>query len=285
MAATGKAALASDRSTARPKEPVVVMKEKIQGPVMVRPQERAQNVADISPGPGAYDAIEAYNYAHPGLAKSIGGVVIDYKQGAVRGSPGPGAYNPKRLGTIPGPKIMAKTERQFQPVEKKFNIKDTGDENLQVPKKAMRPTFGKGQRGDLAPKSITPGPDAYQRIEAEWRGKDTDPDKEACTFGMKTSKFYQPNKYPGPGAYHLGWAPYDGPAFSMGGAPRVGPAAPMYTDRYYYPKDLYPGSAISFTMEPRPYEYKKSKYPGPGMYDIPDTVGIIPEYLLNGNAS
>jgi hypothetical protein len=55
----------------------------------------------------------------------------------------------------------------------------------------------------------------------------------------------------------------------------------MYTDKYYLPKNLFTGLSIGFTNEVRETEGKKSKYPGPGTYDIPDTVGIIPEYLLH----
>lgn len=281
IAATGKASLSSSKET--PRDPSIKMN--IPGPIMMRQQERSQNAVDIAPGPGAYDAVEAYNYAHPSLVKSIGGVATDYKQGNEKGAPGPGAYNPRLLGRIPGPVLKAQTARRYQPIEKKPVVRDTGDNFREIQMKTARPTFGKGQRGDLAPKTITPGPDAYQRIEGDWKGKPIDPDKETCKFGMKTSKFFQANKYPGPGTYDINHTPYGEPAFSMGTSARTGPVAPMYTDSYYYPKNLFPGPAVSFTMEPRQYEYKKSKYPGPGMYDIPDTVGIIPEYLLNGGVS
>jgi len=273
------------RGTDRSQDSPIMMKDKIPGPVMVRPQEKIQNPIDIAPGPGAYNVIEAYKYAHPGLIKSIGGVASDSKQGNVRGVPGPGAYDPKLMQRIPGPKIMAQSARRIQSIEKKSLLKDTGDSITKVPMKTERATFGKSERGDLCPKTITPGPDAYQQIDTDWRGKKVDPDKEICKFGMKTSKFYQTNNYPSPGHYKINYVPYGGPGFSMGTGARTGPVAPKYTDQYYYPKDLYPGPAVSFTIEPRSYECKKSKYPGPGMYDIADTVGIIPDYLLNGRVS
>ena len=137
-------------------------------------------------------------------------------------------------------------------------------------------------RAELAPKLVTPGPDAYQRIEIKERikGEDSNMGNEACTFGMKTMKFFRPNKNPAPNAYFYD-ASSDGLAYSIGRAQRAGYQDPIYTDKYYEPKNMFPGPKISIGNERREYQVKKSKYPGPGTYNIPDTVGVIPAYLMN----
>jgi hypothetical protein len=64
--------------------------------------------------------------------------------------------------------------------------------------KPLRGTFGRAQRSELTTKVNTPGPDAYQRIEIRSKKNSN---AELCTFGMKTTKFFQANKNPAPNAY------------------------------------------------------------------------------------
>jgi len=241
------------------------------------------------PGPGVYDVDKAMAYMYPALAKSISAVVPETHQGIPADVPGPGAYNPKPLDKIKGPKIMQQTTTAIKPIEKEKKIKQKRSDS--PPSKSRienedRSTFGKAQRGELAQKTFTPGPDAYQRIETDWRKKRDAAamGKETCTFGMKTMRFFQANNNPGPGTYS-GEAYPNGPYFSVGKGPRSGQENLVYTDKYYDAPNIFSAPKIGFGNEKKQTETKKSKYPGPGTYNIPNTVGEIPAYLLKAESS
>eukprot|EP00826_Nyctotherus_ovalis_P052366 TRINITY_DN6625_c0_g1_i1.p1 TRINITY_DN6625_c0_g1~~TRINITY_DN6625_c0_g1_i1.p1 ORF type:complete len:291 (+),score=43.50 TRINITY_DN6625_c0_g1_i1:356-1228(+) len=245
----------------------------IMGKAGVKQQGRYYTMAS-TPGPGSYQPDASFNYLHSGLSKSMGGVLVEPGQQLAKETPGPGAYNPQSQPNTTGPKIKARTVSQVKALEKKVAAKER---QYATSPKPLRPTFGRAQRGELAPKLVTPGPDAYQRVEV----KSVSADKESCKFGMKTGKFFQANKNPGPDTYYPFELQDEGLAYSIGRGSRANQKARLYTDQYYLPKNLFPGPSIGFTRETRQSEGKKSRYPGAGTYNIPDTVGIIPEYLLH----
>ncbi len=144
--------------------------------------------------------------------------------------------------------------------------------------------FGKGLRGETTSKFETPGPDQYQRIETDWRKKRDNATigKESCTFGMKTMKFFQLNNNPGPGAHMVELVGPMGIAYSVGHGLRAGQEHPLYTDKYYDPAaGLIPAPAITFGTERKQTETKKSKFPGPGTYNVTiGRVGDVPAYLM-----
>ena len=257
--------------------------EKIQTHLMIRPQQRPQTISQ-TPGPGEYKPEDVLRYLHPGFSKSIGGVIPVSQQSTARDNPGPGSYNPAFARRTIGPKMMARTMSQIKVEDKKPLMSGKYNSMSQIKPKIERPTFSKASRGEPPAKLITPGPDAYQDIEADWitNRSNTAFDKESCKFGMKTGKFYQTNKNPGPGSYEYYYPFYNGLYYSFGKGPRGDQGNICYTDKYYDLNDIYKKPGISFPCDLKESEFKKSKYPGPGTYNIPDTVGIIPEYLLNG---
>eukprot|EP01022_Parablepharisma_sp_SALTPOND_P004840 TRINITY_DN121097_c0_g1_i1.p1 TRINITY_DN121097_c0_g1~~TRINITY_DN121097_c0_g1_i1.p1 ORF type:complete len:544 (+),score=34.02 TRINITY_DN121097_c0_g1_i1:1336-2967(+) len=251
-----------------------------------RPAARAATA--MVPGPGEYAPEKALSYIYPVMTKNIREDILETKQGAASEVPGPGAYDPRPLDKIKGPRMMPKTASPIKPVERerKINVRDSPSEESSTLKRIDKNTFGKAQRGELAIKTITPGPDAYQRIETDWRKKQDESTmgKESCTFGMKTMKFFQPNTNPGPGNYAADMIP-NGPYYSVGKGPRSGQEFPIYTDNYYDAPNILPGPTITFGGERKQTETKKSKYPGPGTYNIPSTIGEIPTYLLKAESS
>ena len=97
--------------------------------------------------------------------------------------------------------------------------------------------FGSAQRGQVNSKLITPGPDAYQIVKADWQKAENPAiGREPCTIGMKTMKFFQLNDNPGPGSHEFDYASVNGPYFSVGKGPRSSQERPLYTDKYYDPK-------------------------------------------------
>ena len=255
--------------------------------IMKKPKEQLRS-SSTAPGPGSYFQ-DGYmdnlmNYLHPPLTKSMGRNFLPLKRATSKDAPGPGSYDPKPLTRITGPKIKPQTATRLRPIEKErqINIKEGKKEKPKVNKR----TFGTSVRSDVAPKIITPGPDAYQRIDTDWEQsrKSTGVDKERCTFGVKTMKFFQTNKNPAPNAYAYEHTT-SGFAYSIGKAQRKGCQVPIYNENYYNIKNLYPGPIVTIGNEKREYITTKPKYPGPGTYNIPGTVGVIPSYLVKAEES
>ncbi len=108
---------------------------------------------------------------------------------------------------------------------------------------------------------------------------------DRCTFGMKTMKFYELNKNPGPGAHNYELPVNTGPRCAIGRARRTTHNKTFYTDQYYDAPCILAATKItyasvlmlihSFGNEQRSSELKKSKYPGPGSYNIASTVGYL----------
>eukprot|EP00826_Nyctotherus_ovalis_P030302 TRINITY_DN2413_c0_g1_i5.p1 TRINITY_DN2413_c0_g1~~TRINITY_DN2413_c0_g1_i5.p1 ORF type:complete len:362 (-),score=83.48 TRINITY_DN2413_c0_g1_i5:147-1232(-) len=251
--------------------------------LMRRPKEHLR-AATTAPGPGNYFQ-DTYmdnlmNYMHPPLAKSMGRVFQSAKRSASKDTPGPGSYSLDVKRKIPGPKIISKTTTHLRPVERERQMNLKSEKPIE-PKKLVE-TFGKALRSELAAKTVGPGPDAYQRIDTGYQQSrnSTAMNKESCTFGIKTMKFFQTNKNPGPNAYFYNTTS-NGFSYSIGKALRKGYQAPTYNEKYYDVKDLYSGPRVAIGSEKREYAVGKSKYPGPGTYNIPGSVGVIPSYLLN----
>ena len=257
-----------------------IIKEKIQSHIMVKTQERPQTTLRV-PGPGKYKPEDAFNYIHQSMSKTISTRTNAHKEGMGRCTPGPGSYQTDVIKQICGPKLVMGTTKKKSPERKKVFLKQY--ERIMKPQKVIQ-TFGKSLRKDFAPKFVTPGPDEYQKISHD-KQKDKvneTTDKESCKFGIKTAKLSFVNKNPGPGTYYIKDSTYDGLYYSVGKALRGNYGNTYYADRFYNTRNLFTSPIISFTTEVRRIELKKSKYPGPGTYNVPDTVGIIPEYLLNG---
>lgn len=141
--------------------------------------------------------------------------------------------------------------------------------------------FGKAERISSTSKFVTPSPDAYQRIIANYDKKGLN--KDSCTFGMKTLKFCQLNNNPGPGAHYIENINQKGLGFTVGKGPRSSQCSKLYTDQYYDTPNIFSGPRIGFGSEKRIAEFKKSKLPGPGSYNLQSSVGDIPTYLLKAN--
>lgn len=255
--------------------------------IMKRPKEHLR-AATTAPGPGNYFQ-DTYmdnlmNYMHPPLAKSMGRVFQSVKRSASKDVPGPGSYSLDLERKIPGPKIMSKTTTHLRPVEKERQMNLRSGKPTE-PKKLVE-TFGKALRSELAAKAFGPGPDAYQRIDTgcQQSRNSTAMNKESCTFGVKTMKFFQTNKNPGPNAYFCSTA-WNGFSYSIGKAQRKGHQAPVYSEKYYDVKNMYSGPTVAIGSEKREYAVAKSKYPGPGTYNIPGSVGVVPSYLLTSQES
>lgn len=255
--------------------------------IMKRPKEEFRS-ASTAPGPGSY-FLDNYmdnlmNFLHPPLAKSMGRNCPSIRKAASKDFPGPGTYYPNSIRRITGPKIMSKTTTQLRPTEKEpqMNLRETKPRERKSAKtKVNNGTFGKSLRSELAAKTVTPGPDAYQRIDNDWQQsrKSAEMNRETCTFGVKTMKFFQTNKNPAPNTYVYETAS-NGFSYSIGKAKRKGYQAPIYNENYYDIKNLYPGPNVTIGNEKRESTAAKSKYPGPGTYNIPGAVGVIPPYLL-----
>jgi hypothetical protein len=56
------------------------------------------------PAPNKYEVIKSFNYTQLSLKKSISTCIPTIRQGIPLDVPGPGAYNPKNLDNIVGPK-------------------------------------------------------------------------------------------------------------------------------------------------------------------------------------
>lgn len=255
--------------------------------IMKQTKEQLRSVS-TAPGPGSYFQDNYMDnlmtFLHPPLAKSMGRNCPFVKKTASKDFPGPGTYYPDSIRRITGPKIMSRTTTQLKPVEKKqqMNLREIKPKERNSAKtKVNNGTFGKSLRSELAAKTVTPGPDAYQRMDNDWQQshKSVEMNRETCTFGVKTMKFFQKNKNPAPNTYVYETAS-NGFSYSIGKANRKGYQAPIYNENYYDTKNLYPGPSVTIGNEKREYTTTKSKYPGPGTYNVPGTVGVIPAYLL-----
>ena len=124
---------------------------------------------------------------------------------------------------------------------------------------------------------MTPAPTAYQNNPVETRKKKEEV-KERCTFGMKTLRFFNPNKNPGPGTHNPEFVATSGLFFSVGKGSRSNQVLPIYTDRFYDVQNIFPGGKIGFGSEKKQKEMKKSRFPGPGTYNISGLLGDLPAY-------
>ena len=231
-----------------------------------------------SPGPFDYTPEKSFNYLYSGLSKSISGILRIQKQHKSKNYPGPGSYNAKSMDRIKGPKLMPKVEinKKIPEIKKKIKLDTTTPSRV----RGKLETFGKAQRDGLVSKSITPGPDSYHIDTSCYWKRGLLNGSNCCTFGVKSSDLFKVANIPGPGAYGKDTCNEE-IGYTIGKALRQPPETAMYTDMYYDQPNIYPSPRISFGVEKKTDKLKLSKYPGPGSYNIPDTVGKIPKYLIN----
>lgn len=138
--------------------------------------------------------------------------------------------------------------------------------------------FGKSLRSSSEKKLITPGPSEYQLIDLSNNREQKE--REFCTFGGKTMRISHSTNAVGPGSYDPCIMPSNSPEISIGKAKRIGIAKKLYTAQIYDVPDIFGAPKIGFTMDKKVEEFKKGRFPGPGSYNIPSSVGEIPSYLI-----
>ena len=99
--------------------------------ILGRPGVRS--AATIVPGPGEYGPEKLMNYIYPPLVKIFKPTSSGLKQGPLADMPGPGAYNPKPIDKIKGPRynmmktlrfrIMKETGLALKPPERERRLK------------------------------------------------------------------------------------------------------------------------------------------------------------------
>eukprot|EP01022_Parablepharisma_sp_SALTPOND_P033250 TRINITY_DN88350_c0_g1_i1.p1 TRINITY_DN88350_c0_g1~~TRINITY_DN88350_c0_g1_i1.p1 ORF type:complete len:452 (+),score=37.02 TRINITY_DN88350_c0_g1_i1:441-1796(+) len=271
-------------------------------PKYTMPGRRTKSITvDSVPGPGEYKPEAAVNYIFPPLAKTISVVVPEIKQGYSTDTPGPGAYNPKQSDTIHAYKYFIFQQpllpRISKPVGKKLISPEQQEKPIMVreedesstsptsPKSHIKTTFGTAPREGLVAKSITPAPNAYQSpsLTKGKKKKGKRRYEEPGTFGAKNTNFIEPNFNPGPGTYFPEIKRNSSPTFTIGRSNRQSPERYVYTDKYYDTVSLYPAPKIGFGTSQKDVEIKKSRYPGPGSYEMRGSFGELPEYALKSS--
>eukprot|EP00826_Nyctotherus_ovalis_P046591 TRINITY_DN5280_c0_g1_i9.p1 TRINITY_DN5280_c0_g1~~TRINITY_DN5280_c0_g1_i9.p1 ORF type:complete len:406 (+),score=34.01 TRINITY_DN5280_c0_g1_i9:274-1491(+) len=226
------------------------------------------------PSPVTYRPDKSLKYIFPSIEKSIGRIWA-IKDKAV-GNPGPGAYTPKVLSKLIGPKYYLPFKKQR--IEKSPNKAILLDEIKAKVKQSMVGTFAKAPRysrhGDLG----TPAPNAYQSLDLGNRRKMMLLD--SCTFGLKLPSPSSLERTPGPGAYLPELSLKFTPKFAYTKASRPNLAAHKSTDMYYNLSSPNKGPKMAFSSAQRDFTLKQSPYPGPGSYEAVDCVGSVPEYAL-----
>eukprot|EP00831_Metopus_contortus_P043733 TRINITY_DN3509_c0_g1_i4.p1 TRINITY_DN3509_c0_g1~~TRINITY_DN3509_c0_g1_i4.p1 ORF type:complete len:271 (-),score=23.67 TRINITY_DN3509_c0_g1_i4:13-825(-) len=238
----------------------------------------------VVPGPGEYEVDTAMSYFSSGMAKTMSGRWTEKKLQPGGVGPGPTTYNiSTSTKYIPGPRIVKHSTKPRAPKQRERSVNFVRSiSDVRNAETSTHGTFGKGPRSEVAPKTITPAPNAYQSGYKESLPS-TDPDqfaKESCTFGMKTIKCFQSNNNPGPGAHYYDPPLSTGPQYSFGTGHRSHMENKTFTDQYYKPSTMFSGPHATFGQDPRSSDFGKSKYPGPGSYNLPNYVGEIPKYLL-----
>ena len=226
------------------------------------------------------------------LAKLMLGGSLEEQKIKDNGNPGPDAYSINPIHSIPGFVIKNPESKSYKEVDKskepvgpqKYNPYNPNHLRSDHLKKT---SIGRAERDDLVQTMNTPGPGNYVITGDFEKARE----KPQFHMGIKTQGFTGKNMdMPGPGEYETDVIPihHSNIAHFIGTSVRsdlgVGKA-------YKYPGPADYEAQIDSQMDPRisiagtfgtdkkDTEIKKSFAPGPGSYDIPESVGVMPQYL------
>lgn len=225
------------------------------------------------PGPGAYDLPDIKDKVAFSLSSRHG--VSDKEE-----RPGPGAYDPALYSSAPRFSLGSAARSQaIQPSALPGPGQYDSHPQTAPSSKYFSHRFGTGQRVNLHPAAETPGPGAYQHL----------PKTAGPQFTFK-GRYYNSvgEEVPGPGQYNQEiprQVAEPSPAYNFGTERRDR----AVVDTRKLAEGVGPGMYHTELRKAPPYwsfgGQKRSKGeklgpPGPGQYDVPDTIAVVPPYSV-----
>ncbi len=242
------------------------------------------------PGPGAYNNMKEMSTMQQYAKSMLGGSTLK-KELKDNGVPGPNAYSQNPMHKIPGFVIKQDSSKVKKDDDKnKAGDKKLSDEtypNDEWQQKPKGTSIGRSERLDLIRAVNMPGPGKYS-IQGDFdKGKE----KPKFHMGIKTQGFSGKNMdMPGPGEYETDVIPihHSNVAHFIGTSVRsdlgVGkaymyPGPGEYEAQPDMQMDPRMKIAGTFGTDKKDTVIKKTFAPGPGSYDLPASVGLMPKYL------
>ena len=148
--------------------------------------------------------------------------------------------------------------------------------------------IGSGTRDDPKPSSFfAPPPTSYELMGQFEKAKANPKFHMGIKVGGRGNKNFD---MPGPGEYETDVAPLNNinvahvVGTSLRGDLGVGKAHLFPGPGEYETRGRIDGAAVGFGTEMKKNKLKKTFEPGPGSYDLADTIGHLPKYVLLANA-
>jgi len=258
------------------------------------PKAAPQETEDLNqnPGPGAY---KINRELQGGLAKSILGGGDRQKKENDSLVPGPGAYDTKDKYHPPGFRIVPHTNTSLLQQNQPENGQEQADPVGPQRYNPVYPThtektvkIGSGTRDDMKPSSFhAPAPTTYDLMGQFEKAKANPKFHMGIKVGGRGNKNFD---MPGPGEYETDVAPLSNinvahvVGTSLRGDLGVGKAHLFPGPGEYETRGAINGPAIGFGTEMKKNKLKKTFEPGPGSYEVAETIGHLPKYVLMANA-